>query len=163
MKKWLLLGLASLLLCGCGAEETFETVADEEILSVMAEPRKIAVQLPEGTSASVLNREGEHVYLCEDHEIIIETCGAGDLGGTVRHICGYEKGELTLMQTQWQDVTRYDFVWTSAGEQGDRLGRAVILDDGHYHYCMSVLRDAQGEDARTDWEAVFASFDLVLT
>jgi len=162
MKKRLLLVLVSLILCGCGAEETFETVADEEILTVMAAPRQITVLLPEGTATPVLEREGEQIYLCEDHEIIIETCTAGDLSETIQGICGYEKGELTLMQTQWQEVSRYDFVWAAAGEHGDRLGRAVILDDGQYHYCMSVLRDAEGDSGQIDWDQVFASFDLIL-
>lgn len=160
MKKWMLLLCLPLMLCGCSAEETFETIADEQVLSVMASPRQITVELPEGTAAPVLEREGEQVYLCEAHEIMLETRSAGDLTGTIRSICGYEKEDLTVMETQWQDVTKYEFVWAAAGETGDRLGRAVILDDGQYHYCMSVLRDAQGAHGSADWDRVFASFTL---
>lgn len=161
MKKWLFPVILSLMLCGCGAEETFETVADEQVLSVMAEPRQITVELPEGTAAPVLEREEEQVYLCEDHEIVIETRRAGDLRGTVQALCGYEREALTVMETQWQDVTRYEFVWAAAGETGERLGRAVILDDGQYHYCLSVIRDAEGPDSQIVWDRVFSSFALV--
>lgn len=161
MKKWMLWMCLPLLLCGCGAEETFETVADEQILSVMAQPRQITVQLPEGTAAPVLEREGEQVYLCEDYEIILETLSAGDLSGTIRTLSGYAKEDLTVMETQWQEISRYEFVWTAAGENGDRLGRAVILDDGQYHYCMSVLRDAHEEEDQMVWNAVFGSFGLI--
>ena len=98
--------------------------------------------------------------MCEDYEIVIETLSAGDLDATVRSICGYGQEQLTIMETQWDDVTRYEFVWAAAGEKGDRLGRAVVLDDGEYHYCMSVLRDAEAV-TQVVWRDVFASFGLV--
>lgn len=162
MKKCWLLVLLPLILCGCGAEETFETVADELVQSVMAQPREISVRLPENAVAPVLESDSEQVYLSEEYEIIIETLSSGDLSGTIRTISGYEKDELTVMETQWQDVTRYEFVWASAGEQGDRLGRAVILDDGDYHYCLSVLRDADStETSQIVWSDVFNSFTLL--
>ena len=154
---WIVVPLV-LTLLGCAAEETFETIADEQVLSVMAQPREISVQLPEEAAVPVLENEEQQVYLCEDYEIIIETLSAGDLSGTVRTLTGYEKEQLTVMETQWQDVTRYEFVWASAGEEGDRLGRGVILDDGNYHYCMTLLRDAQEKNA--DWDEVFSSFTL---
>ena len=160
MKKWLLPVVLSLLLCGCGVEETFETIADEPVLSVMATPRQIEVELPEGTVAPVLENGEEQVYLCEDHEIILQTHSSGDLSGTIRILSGYERENLTVIETQWQEVTRYEFVWAAAGENGDRLGRAVILDDGQYHYCMSVLRDAEGPSAQIVWDQVFSSFAL---
>ena len=69
---------------------------------------------------------------------------------------------LTVLETRQGDIDRYDFVWTMAGETGDRLGRAAILDDGNYHYCMSVLRDAQNPKmSQIVWSDVFASFTLV--
>lgn len=160
MKKWVIWLILPLMLWGCSAEETFETIADEALLPVMARPRQITVQLPENAAAPVLESEGEQVYLCEDYEIIIETLSAGDLSGTIRAVCGYSKEDLTVMETQWQDVTRYEFVWASAGEKGDRLGRGVILDDGQYHYCMTLLRDAAAE-SQIVWDQVFSSFDLL--
>lgn len=159
MKKFWIWALLPLVFTGCAAEETFETIADEQVLSVMAQPREISVQLPEEAAVPVLENEEQKVYLCEDYEIIIETMSSGDLSSTVRTLTGYEKEQLTVMETQWQDVTRYEFVWASAGEEGDRLGRGVILDDGDYHYCMTLLWDAQ--EKRTSWDEVFASFELI--
>ena len=156
----ILLVLMTMLLCGCTAQETFETVADEPVRTVMAQPREISVRLPDNAVAPVLEGETEQVYMCEDYEIIIETLSAGDLDGTIRSICGYSQEQLTIMETQWDDVTRYEFVWAAAGEKGDRLGRAVVLDDGEYHYCMSVLRDAEAI-TQVVWRDVFASFSLV--
>lgn len=161
MKKcWIILALA-LILCGCGAEETFETISDELVAPVMAQPRQIRVRLPEEAAAPVLESDSEQVYLCEDYEIVIETLSAGDLAATIQSLSGYGKDQLTVMQTQQDSVTRYDFVWAAAGETGDRLGRAVVLDDGSYHYCMSVLRDANTvQGSQVLWNDVFQSFLL---
>lgn len=160
MKKWVFGMLLPLLLTGCGGSETFETIADEAVLPVMAQPRQITVQLPEDAVAPVLESEGEQVYVCDDYEIIIETLSSGDINGTIRALTGYAREDLTVMETQWQEIGRYDFVWAAAGENGDRLGRGVILDDGQYHYCMTLLRDAEGQDSQIVWEEVFSSFDL---
>ena len=161
MKKCWLLILTALLLGGCAAEETFETVADDWVAPVMAQPREISVRLPDNAVAPVLESDSEQVYLSEDYEIVIETLSSGDLNATVQSISGYGKDQLTVMETQWDGVSRYEFVWVSAGERGDRLGRAVILDDGDYHYCMSVLRDADAtEMSQVVWSDVFNSFAL---
>ena len=157
--KWLLIAI-TVLLCGCNGRETFETVSDEPVQMVMAQPREISVRLPDHAVAPVFESEAEQVYMSDTYEIILETRAAGDLDATVRSICGYEKEDLTVMETQWDDVTRYEFVWAAAGENGDRLGRAVVLDDGAHHYCMSVLRDAQAV-SQIVWRDVFSSFTIV--
>ena len=150
------------LLCGCGAEETFETVTDVQVLPVMAQPKQISVRLPDDGIAPVLEMDDRQVYLSEEYEIVMETLSAGDLEATVRALCGYALEQLTVIQTQQEDFDRYEFVWVSTGEVGDRLGRAVILDDGAYHYCMSVLRDAASvETSQIVWSEVFGSFTLV--
>ena len=148
------------LLAGCGVQETFETVADEAVQSVMAAPKQILVDLPGDALAPVLETMGEQVYLSQDYEIIIETLSSGDLTATVEALSGFPMEKLTLVQTSQEDAQRYEFVWACAGEQGDRLGRAVVLDDGDYHYCMSVLRDAQEPVSQTCWEDVFTSFRI---
>ena len=162
MKKlWILLAL-TLLLCGCAAEETLETVSDDIIQPVMAQPGEISVRLPDNAVAPVLESDSEQVYLSEDYEIIVETVGGGDLSATIQRISGYTPDNLTVMETAQEGAKRYDFVWASAGENGDQLGRAVILDDGNYHYCLSVLRDADTtEKSQIVWRDVFDSFKLV--
>ena len=141
MKKlWILLALASLL-CGCTSEETLETISDDIVQPVMAQPGEISVRLPDNA---------------------VETVSGGDLSATIQRISGYTPDNLTVMETAQDGAKRYDFVWASAGENGDQLGRAVILDDGNYHYCLSVLRDADTtEKSQIVWRDVFDSFKLV--
>ena len=160
MKKcgWIL--LLVFLLCGCAAEETFETISDDVAAPVMAQPREISVRLPDNAVAPVLESESRQIYMSEDYEITIETLSSGDLDATIQTLSGYGKEALTVIQTQSGEVDRYDFVWVSTGEQGDRLGRAVVLDDGEYHYCMAVLRDSQ-EASQIVWSDVFQSFAVI--
>lgn len=161
MKKvWTILPLV-LLLHGCGSQETLETIADEWVQPVMAVPRNISVALPEEAIAPVMEKDTEQVYLCEDYEIVVETLSSGDLSATVKQISGQNLEQLTILQTEADGVQRYEFVWAAAGESGDRLGRAVILDDGAYHYCLSSLRDvSSGKNTQIVWNEVFQSFCL---
>lgn len=148
-----------LLLTGCVTEDTFETIADEAVEPVMAVPRETSVMLPEEAAAPVLQNDERQIYLGENYQLILERYPSGDLGKTIRSVSGFEREALTLLKTEQDAGERYEFVWVSAGETGELLGRAAILDDGHYHYCMSVLR-TQETDAAV-WEQVFASFRLV--
>ena len=159
VKRWGCICLLVILLSGCKAEETLETVSDEWIVPVMAKPREISVRMPEDLVLPVLEQEGRQLYMGPNYEIMLETMAAGDLQATIRNLSGYEQEQLTILETDQGEWNRYEFVWTAAGEQGHRLGRAVILDDGDYHYCMSVLRDA-GESLVV-WQDVFQSFSLV--
>lgn len=158
MKRWVGICLFVLFLSGCRSQETLETVADEWIVPVMAQPREVSVQLPENAVAPVLEQDDCRLYMGQGYEIMLETLASGDLNATIRALSGYGKEQLTILQTEQGNADRYDFVWTTAGEKGDRLGRAVILDDGNYHYCMSVLRDPG--DTPIVWQNVFGSFSL---
>ena len=162
MKRgWILVALIALL-AGCAQQqEVFETVADDLETPVMAAPRQISVRLPEDTVVPVLENDQEQGYLCDDYELILQTVSSGDLDATVQTLTGCARDRLTLVKTCQNDLDRYDFVWTCAGEKGDMLGRGVILDDGSYHYCMSVLRSADGtKKSRIVWSDVFGSFGL---
>ena len=162
MKKIAMALLLARLRAGCGAEETRATVADDIPLQpVMAEPAEISVRLPDNAVSPVLESDTEQVYLSEDYEIAIETRSSGDIGGTITALTGFAPEQLTIMHTKQESADRYEFVWVSAGENGDRLGRAVVLDDGSYHYCMSVLRDAENQKkSQVVWSDVFSSFSL---
>ena len=162
MKKIIVMLMLSLLLSGCGAKETLETIADDIPLQpVLAEPAEISVRLPDNAVSPVLESDSEQVYLCEDYEIAIETRSSGDIGGTITALTGFEPEQLTIMHTKQVDADRYEFVGVSAGEKGDRLGRAVVLDDGSYHYCMTVLRDAENQKkSQVVWSDVFTFLSL---
>ena len=160
MKKYVLV-LLMILLTGCGAEETAETVSDEIILPAMAQPRYISVQLPGETALPVIENDHGRIYVCNDYEIVLQTLEAGDLEKTIRELSGHREADLTVMETLADGLSRYEFVWAAAGEGGDRTGRGVILDDGAYHYCMSVLCDTvPDKKSQVCWEDVFASFCL---
>ena len=159
MKRWLWMIVLAVLLCGCGAEETLETVSDEWIVPVMAQPREISVRLPDNVVVPVMEQDGRKLYMGQNYEILLETLAAGDLNDTIRTISGFEKEQLTVLQTRQEELDRYEFVWTATGERGELLGRAVILDDGNYHYCMTVLRDV--EESIVVWQDVFSSFALL--
>lgn len=150
-----------LLLCGCGAEETMETLADELEQPVMAQPKSICVQLPGEAALPAMESDNGRIYVCRDYEIVLQTVEAGDLNGTIQEISGRLPEDLTVVQTEQEGATRYDFVWASAGEGGDQLGQAVILDDGNYHYTMTVTRKADSTaSSQVVWSQVFDSFSL---
>lgn len=162
MRKIIAFVLLTLLLAGCAAEETFETISDDIVQQVMAQPREIAVSLPGEVSMPAMESDSGRIYLASDYEIYIQTLDSGDLNATIRTVSGYEKDALTVMETSLDGVDRYEFVWASAGENGDRIGRGVVLDDGDYHYVMTVLRDADtAENTQIVWNDVFNSFSVV--
>ena len=161
MKKIVVFALVTMLLSGCAAEETLETVADDLVQPVMAQPREIAVSLPGEVSVPTMEGDTGRMYLASDYEIYIQTLEAGDLNATIKTVSGYDREDLTVMETNPEGFDRYEFVWVSAGETGERLGRGVVLDDGSYHYVMTVLRDAEStENSQIVWNDVFASFRL---
>lgn len=159
MRKCLCVLWMMLLLAGCGAEETFETVYDELVQPVMAQPKHICVQLPGETALPVIENDSGRIYICNDYEIVLQTIPSGDLTETMQLLSGHRPEDLTVMETFSDTVSRYEFVWAAAGEQGDHTGRGVILDDGDYHYCMSVLCKADPEEKlQVNWNQVFSSF-----
>lgn len=162
MKKliWVLIPL--LLLAACASRETMETLSDNPVEGTAAVQRQIHVDLPDEAAVPATESDSGRIYLCKDYEIIIQTLDAGDLDETIRTLSGYDRDSLTVLKTRAEGADRYDFVWATAGENGERLGRAVILDDGNYHYTMTVLKDAAAtKKTQIVWRTVFESFSLV--
>lgn len=160
MRVLLVCLLAGLLLCGCGAAETMETVADEWIIPVAAKPREISLELPGEALACAMESDSGRLYYGDSYEVSVQTLSSGDLDATLGEITGFPREELTVMQTRTGDVKRWEFAWAAAGEKGERIGRGVIMDDGEYHYCLTVLQDADVDDCQIVWSEVFRSFDL---
>ena len=161
MKCFLSVLMMALLLSGCKAEETMETIADEWAIPVMAQPKEISVSLPGEAAMPAVESDSGRIYVCEDYEIVIQTYPSGDLNATIQELSGYSRDDLTIVETVQDGIDRYDFVWASAGEGGDQLGRAVILDDGEYHYTMAVTRSSDTtETSQITWSQVFQSFTL---
>lgn len=162
MKKcWIFIVLMGMLLAGCGAEETFETLADEQAAQVLARQRQIYVELPGEAASPAVESGSGRLYLCGDYEISIQTLEGGDTDATVRSLTGYGQETLTILETRKEDLVCREFVWASAGETGDLVGRAMVIDDGSYHYCLTVLADADtAEQNRAVWDRMFESFRL---
>lgn len=160
MKKWWLLLMICAMLSGCGAEETFETVSDE-ILEVAAVQRQILVELPPEAAAPASESDAGTIYICDGYEIMLQTLTGGDLDATLRAVSGYGREELTVVESRQGDYKRYDLVWACAGEEGERIGRGAVLDDGSYHYVLCVLSDADRvQEYEEVWSALFSSYSL---
>ena len=163
MKKLAILLLISVLLSGCGTRETFETVSDNVIQSVMGVEREVELQLPSHAASPVVNTDdGGKLYLCDGYALTVQTLSAGDLDRTVRSLSGFGADQVAVMETAMQSVKRYEWVWSAAGEGGDQMGRALVLDDGNRHYCLTVMAQAQAAGAlESEWSGIFSSFRLV--
>lgn len=162
MKKLVWLAGMILLLSGCAAEPTFETVSDEYVQPVSVQMRQMMLSLPDDAAAlSVQSDEGGNLYFCDGYTITVQVLDSGDLDKTLRQCSGFGKDALQLMETAQNDVKRYDWVWTAAGEGEDQVGRGAVLDDGVNHYVLTCMAGASDAEAlQEQWQALFSSFHL---
>ena len=156
MKRILCYAVLACLLAGCGQEPVMETVADELVFS-QAEPKQIQVHLPEETVLPVMETEDGSLYLCRDFEVSVQTLPGGDLERTVRSLTGFSAADVTIMETASDGLTRYDLAWSCAGELGPQVGRASILSDAGWHYCLTAM--TAEENAQSYWEIFNGMFE----
>lgn len=163
MKKVVLFLLMGLLLAGCAAEKTFETLSDSIPVLPVAEPQQFVVQMPdEAATPTFQNENGGELYVCTGYTISKQVLESGDLEKTVNALTGKSADELQIMESKQDAFDRYDFVWTAAGEDGLQLGRACILDDGNYHYALSTLaEETRAGELRETFFDMFASCTLL--
>lgn len=162
MKKCGIFLILALLLAGCGTQETFETVSDEIVTPAAATMQQIVVELPDSAVTPVMQTQSGEIYFCDGYTITRQITESGDLEKTVKSVSGFTPDQLQIMQTQWENAKRYDFVWTAAGETGQMLYRCCILDDGNYHYILTASVDAQqAGQLQETWRRMFDSFCLV--
>lgn len=153
--------LLAILLSGCGAQETFETISDVIPQEINAQTHCMILSLPQEAAAPTVESEDARLYQCGTYSICVETFPGGDMEKTVEQITGYASDDLTVMQTRREGFDCYEFVWVSAGENGDQVGRALVLDDGNYHYVVSTLADADhAQEHKNAWDAMFQSASL---
>jgi hypothetical protein len=159
MKKLCFLLIFVLLLAGCQAAPTFETLDDVYAPQPQNAPRRIELDLPK--EAQIIAGDSGKLYLCNGYDVTVETLSAGDLNSTVQLLTGFAPDALTMLQTATSDARRYECVWTAAGENGDTVGRAVVLDDGQYHYCVTVMSQADTAGELADvWQELLGSVRL---
>lgn len=154
--------LLVLLLSGCSVQPTFETISDQMDAPVVAQMRQLQLTLPkEATAPTLQSEENGMLYLCDGYTLTVQTMDAGDLDATLRALTGFSREQLTVMQTNRQDAKCYECVWSAVGEGGDQVARTVILDDGNYHYAVSVMADfASAGDLAKTWKQLLDSVAL---
>ena len=158
MKIVIILLVLTMLLSGCGAQETFETVQDILPVEQVISPQQFFVNLPEDAATPTFqDGDKEQMYVCQDYCITKQILEGGDMQKTLMSVTGKTEDDLELIKTRGESWDRYDFVWTTAGEEGLQLGRACVLDDGDYHYVLSVT--TQEESAGTLRETIAEMMD----
>ena len=162
MKKLCMLVVLMMLLSGCGAEQTLETVADEIVVNVSAQPREVLLTLPKETLLPAMETESGTLYLCDGYDVAVQILDSGDLDATIREVSGFGKDDLTVIQTAAGTISCYEFVWTAATDLGEQVGRAMIIDDGNYHYVLNTVAPAKNaEEYKEIWNGIFESFGIV--
>ena len=162
MKKILWIMAAVVLLSGCVniTEPMMETVADEILEPVAAEPKPMAVWLPDEAAAQTMAQgEGERCYTWDGCELRLQTLDGGDILGTLRRLTGMDPEKLTVMHYEREGLQLYQTVWSMTGEEGITLGRCMVADDGSYHYCIS-LTSPENADVEEEYARICASLNL---
>lgn len=162
MKKIVLIVLLALGLSGCAQKQELETIGNPCVAVLESNPQTIQVSLPEEISTPVIqNEENGKLYLCEGYTLTLQTLEGGDINRTIKSCTGFSKDELTVLETTHDDVKRYDCVWTAIGEGADQVGRLAVLDDGAYHYVLTVMAQMDEAGELSDkWQEIFNSFAL---
>ncbi len=165
MKKLIILGLMVFMLSGCREQTVFETVDDAYVQSVHVSAKQIVVELPQNAAVQVMeNTDGEQVYLCDGYTVTLQTLPGGDMARTLKTVTGYAPDRLQPIRTQDGQFKKVQCVWSCAGEGGDQLGRCAVLDDGSFHYVVSVMADAfRAGQLQQVWQELFDSFTILGT
>ena len=164
MKKSLLCLLPLVFLWGCGQQEVFEQL--EDVYAVMVpQPGVLSLELPEGAAMTAMGSGEDHaIYFCDGYTLTVQTMAGGDLNRTVTQLTGFLPDQLTLLQTGRGDTQAYVGTWACAGETGDQVGRFLLLDDGAYHYTVTVMASAElAGELHPAWDTVFDSVMLTDT
>lgn len=161
MKKLGIVFVIALLLTGCATEETFETVSDEIAVPAVATPKQIYVALPEESVMPAMECDNGTLYFCQDYDVCMQTIDAGDMQKTIQTISGFASDRLTVLKTKNAVGERYDFSWSTAADLGEQVCRAAIIDDGNFHYILTVAAGAdRAKEYNEVWNGLFDSFAL---
>ena len=165
MKKFWIVIMLACMLSGCGAQETFETVNDTLRQPEQMPEKQVVLSLPEDAAVPAMESDtAGKLYLCDGYFVTVQTLESGDLQSTIRETTGFDRTALPIIETVQGDVHRYECVWTTTGETEDQIGRFALLDDGNYHYVVTVMADASKVGQLTDqWNQLFSTISLTDT
>lgn len=165
MKKWILLTavVSAVALAGCSSQEkpVFETVGGVSIQEPeLPAAGRIELELPEQAAAQTMDTDEEQVYTWEGYELRTMTRPAGDIAATMETLTGMDPQALTVMKQQDGEMRIYQTVWSATTEDGVRCGRAMVADDGSYHYCFS-LTNPEEVNAQQVYQSLTDSFRVI--
>lgn len=164
MRKFWLIPLMTLLLTGCSGQQTYETVSDYCDVPTVSVRYTLSIQLPKEASRPVMDTGREQLYECGDYSVVVQMLEGGDLSETLQDVTGMDGNSLTIMETLRDDNPCYQCVWTSAGEDAQRICRTLIMDDGAMHHAVTVIADhALAGNLAQEWEDIFSSAKLIST
>ena len=160
MSKIVFLLLLMMCLTGCMRQErpVMETVDDELVAQIAAEPKPMSVWLPDGAAKQTMAGAGE-CYTWGECELRLQTMTSGDIRTTLEQLTGLSPDRLTVMEYEREGLQLYQTVWSSAGEEGITMGRCMVADDGEYHYCLSLLSPETADNGE-EFAQICASLDL---
>lgn len=149
LKKVLLMVMLSMLLSACGADPV-ETVS-VTLPTQTEQPCQVVLDLPEEAAAPVAGEAGRQIYFCDGYEIQVQSVRG--IGQALQQVTGLPREKLTVLQRKQGSLQRYETVWCSPGEVQEQVGRAVILEQGDWCYCVSMLSDAaKAEELQEVWQ-----------
>ena len=154
--------IAIVLMSGCMAQPVMETVNDVAEVPAISQQRKLEIKLPkEATVPTLQSDDGGSLYICDDYTIAVQTLESGDLDKTLHSLTGFRKSDITVMETEISGAKRFNCVWSATDEGGDYVGRALVLDDGQYHYTVSVMAEfSKAGNLSAKWKELFDSVQL---
>ena len=159
MKKLMFVLVLMMAFTGCAWETpVMETVDDVIAEPAAAEPKPMAVWLPDGAADQTVAGAGE-CYTWGESELRLQTLAGGDIRATLEQLTGMSPDRLTVMEYEREGLQLYQTVWSATGEEGITLGRCMVADDGAYHYCLSLV-SPETEDTAADFAQICASLDL---
>ncbi len=159
MKKWLVIALC-FCLWGCSAQE-YETMSDSYTPLELPRQAQVVLSLSQEAVDAMYMEETLRISFCDGYWVTQQTCLSGDLDSTLRSVTGYSREKLNLITQTQAGCTRYDFVWSCAGEGGMELCRGSILDDGTYHYVVTAMAPEEKAGALSQtWNDLFGSFSI---
>lgn len=160
MKKSICILLLMCLLTACGGEKPMETVQDV-YTPLNDTPMQVELTLPADATVQTLSSDAGKLYLCDSFTVMVQTLPGGALSRTLRDTTGYAQDRLTLIETEKAGVTCYRLSWATVGEGGDQAARTIILDDGKFHYAITVMASAEkAGDLKDTWQRIFSSVKL---
>ena len=158
MKKIVGLILVMVMLTGCSGE-VLETLTDAYAQPQPQVLRTLEVSLPEDAAVMSLSTDSDDtLYLCDGYTVTTYIEPGGSLDRTLKTVTGYDSSRLTIMETTRDGLACYQCAWSAAGEGQMQVGNAVILDDGTFHYAVSVMADAdQAARLEPTWQHILDS------